>query len=579
MFKYKLNTFYNVADYSEDYIGNYLKAIGISDANKFMSPSPVDELDPYLLQNMDKGIKLLKRAIDTLVEVYIVVDSDPDGYTSSSIFYNYINTLYPNITLTYSLHEGKEHGVELNKVPSTCGLVVIPDAGSSQKNELLTLAEMGKYVLVLDHHESDITIEHPNIAIINNQLSPQFSNKALSGAGVTFKFVQAFDEKYNGGHKWRDYYDLATLGIISDVMYSGNLDNNYIINTGLKNIKNHFLAALVNKQSYSISSTANPNKIDIAFYITPIINGVIRIGTQEEKENLFKAMRDNTITEHVYTEFRGKERDETFYEYVARESANIKSRQDALITKTTEAIFKKIEEQGLQNHQIIVYKTSLNDKNEVPKVLTGLVAMKICAKYNRCTLVLRPQLIDGVQYYMGSGRGKRADGFDSLREFCLESGLVEYAQGHALAHGVSLQEDNIEKLVAYADEQLKDMDFGSETIEVCGIQPPIAALNEFAANKHLYGNGIPEPTFAFTGAITKQDIQIMGARQDTVKIKMNNITFIKFHAKQLIEDIQNMQNTYFRLTIAGRPQQNEFRGRISLQVVIDNFMVEPYELI
>ena len=53
-----------------------------------------------------------------------------------------------------------------------------------------------------------------------------------------------------------------------------------------------------------------------------------------------------------------------------------------------------------------------SDKEEVPKVLTGLIAMKICAKYNRCALVVRPQLVDGVQIYSGSGRGKIAEGFN-----------------------------------------------------------------------------------------------------------------------------------------------------------------------
>ena len=122
-------------------------------------------------------------------------------------------------------------------------------------------------------------------------------------------------------------------------------------------------------------------------------------------------MANNDIDKIITTYYRGVERKESFYEYVARESVNIKSRQDALIAKTTEKIFKRIEEQNLQNNQIIIYKTSY--KEEVPKVLTGLVAMKICAKYNKCALVLRPQIIDGVQYYMGSGRGKRADGGSS----------------------------------------------------------------------------------------------------------------------------------------------------------------------
>lgn len=38
-----------------------------------------------------------------------------DGYTSSALFYNYCNeylkSIYPNITISYHIPEGKEHGL------------------------------------------------------------------------------------------------------------------------------------------------------------------------------------------------------------------------------------------------------------------------------------------------------------------------------------------------------------------------------------------------------------------------------------------------------------------------------------
>lgn len=150
---------------------------------------------------------------------------------------------------------------------------------------------------------------------------------------------------------------------------------------------------------------------------------------------------------------------------------------------------------------------------------------------------------------------------------------------HALAHGVSIKEENIPLLVEYANTTLKDIDFGSDTVEVCGIQPPIAALNEFANNKKIYGNGIPEPTFIFEGVITDKNIIVMGARKDTLKINMNGLTFIKFHAKGLIEGFENNPKKYRKIIIAGRPQNNEFRGVINLQIIIDYIMEEEYELI
>ena len=202
--------------------------------------------------------------------------------------------------------------------------------------------------------------------------------------------------------------------------------------------------------------------------------------------------------------------------------------------------------------------------------------MKICAKYNRCTLVVRPQIIDGVQYYMGSGRGKRAEGFNSLREFLLDSNLVEMAQGHAMAHGVSIKEENIDKLIEYANNTLSNIDFGSEVVEVCGINPPTQALYDFATHNWIYGNGIPQPTFAFI-AIAPQNYTVMGSKSDTVKFKIGDVTFIKFHAKELIAQLSNKGIN--KIIIIGRPQINEYMGNKTLQVVIDNFEIKKHELI
>lgn len=580
MLQYKLNNYFHVSDYDSDYLKHYLEAIGIHQVNSFLDkPTDTDELDPFLLTNMTEGIRMLYGHCHNNSKIFLLVDADPDGYTSASIFYNYIKNKFPYIQIQYYLHDGKEHGIEsLEMIPTDCNLIVIPDAGSNQKEELEAIAARGQSVLILDHHESDIELNNEQIVRINNQLSLGYPNKALAGAGVVFKFIQAFDTTYGEGQYWQKYYDLATLGCISDVMYSGTLENNSIFYKGLNNIHNKFFKALLNKQSFSITSTINPNKIDIAFYITPVINGVIRFGSAEEKNQMFKAMANNDINEKVEFTSRGEFKVEDYYDHVARICVNTKQRQDGAIERATKKIFEEIERSGAQNNQIIIYKTSLNDKNDIPKTLTGLIAMKICAKYNRCALVLRPQIVDGIQYYMGSGRGKKAEGFESFKDFLNESGLVESAEGHAMAFGATIKEENIEKLIEYANLILRDTDFGSDVIEVCGVNPPMQALEEFANGIRLYGNGMPQPTFAFKGLLHKDKCQIMGSHKDTIKFQMGGYNFIKFHAKDFIERLSENSNPEM-IVIIGKAKNNIWLGTVTTQITIDNFEFQKFSLI
>ena len=74
MFKYKLNNFYNVNDFTENYLNEYLKAIGIKNIINFLNPREEDELSPFLLENMDKGVKLMREVVDKGLRIVLIVD-------------------------------------------------------------------------------------------------------------------------------------------------------------------------------------------------------------------------------------------------------------------------------------------------------------------------------------------------------------------------------------------------------------------------------------------------------------------------------------------------------------------------
>lgn len=585
MVKYKLKD-NPIQSFSLNFLEDYLKSLGVEKPDSFIDRPRLEDQEPYEnLDNIEDACRSLYKGFKEGKKFFLQVDSDVDGYTSSAIFYAFFKKLFPDANIEWRLHDGKEHGIILETIPIDTDYVIIPDAGSMQIDEQEEMSKKGYQVIIIDHHHASNFIPIENVIVVNNQLSPRFKNKSLSGAGVVYKTIQAFNNLYANEFPsiYEEFTDLAALGIISDMMDTRNLDNNYIIYKGLKNVQNPMLRALLEKQDFSIKDIDNPTKIDIAFYIAPLINAVIRFGTDEEKEFLFRGFTEYETTEVIETDYRGTLRKENFYDHIARVSSNVRGRQNREKTKSMEFLRKRVESNNLQDNQLLVVKVSKDDKVTIPHTITGLVAMELLKKYKKPTLVLRPKSDgNGRTIYAGSGRGKAAGDFDSLFAMLKESGLCEYVEGHDMAHGVAIREENLQKVIDFANEKLKDIEFDVSEYEVDYIFTNGTLdrnmLMEFGSNIQIYGNGIPQPKFAFDLNVSADAISIIGKKRETFKIWLNGVEYIKFKSPEIVEKIENTEAAMYHVEFVGRAQINEWNNKFTPQIIIDDINIEPVEV-
>lgn len=174
-----------------------------------------------LLDYIALGCDILKKHLDNQNTIYLVVDPDADGYTSSALFYNYITEVlnYPSENINYHIPEGKEHGLStiMDWFPDNGDnkIIILPDSSSNDYEEHKILKERGYDIIILDHHEAPHYSE--DAITINNQLSEDYPNKNASGVGIVYKFFECWEAIY-GGNSIKNYRDLVALGEISDVM-------------------------------------------------------------------------------------------------------------------------------------------------------------------------------------------------------------------------------------------------------------------------------------------------------------------------------------------------------------------------
>lgn len=538
---------------------------------------------------------MLIKHINNNDKAFIIVDSDCDGYCSSAIFLNYLNRHFPHWIqnqVEYFMHDGKQHGLgDINigdLIQRGFKLVICPDSASNDYEQHQALKEHNIDVLVLDHHEAEKVSEYA--CIINNQLC-DYPTKSLCGGAVVYKFC-CYIDKLMGTNYAIDYEDLTALALIGDMMNMKDFETHYLTKDGLQRIRNPFFQEMVTRQHYKLDNNMTP--FGIAFYVVPYINAMTRSGTLEEKYLIFEAMLEWRADEMIPSTKRGfKGTFEKRVEQAGRTCFNVKSRQKKNQDASLENIENIITELGLLENKILVVPT---EQEEVDKNLAGLIANQLASKYARPTLVLRRieipnkvievdenyNLIDMVDngttvVYEGSGRNYGKSRLENFRQFCNDTGLVMYAEGHASAFGIGIREENLQTFIDKTNELLKDFDTTPcyfVDLEVTADQLNDNEVFAIGSNSDIWGQGLEEPLIAITNIrLTADDIHYMGEKKNTLKLTFpgRRTSMLKFNIKEEEKEILDPGGGAITITAIGKCSLNHYMGNVTPQVILEDF--------
>lgn len=495
-------------------------------------------LVPYSnLDNIGKAVQMFVEHINKGSKIALLVDCDADGYTSAAMIYNYIKRISPITEIRYVLHTGKQHGLsedfKFPYKPDICGdenndgmclykntLLIIPDAGTNDTEQCGLLKEMGIDILILDHHIQDKN--NPYAVIVNNQISKNYSNKEFCGAGVVYKFLQAVDEELWSDYA-DDYLDLVALGNISDVMDIRSFETKYLIEKGLQSIKNKCFYAFIKGQEYSIGNYLNINAI--AFYITPLINAMCRVGDSEEKDILFRAFIE---TDEIFKYKKRGETNETnemIYERAVRLCKNAKTRQDNTVKKILPSIKDEINNKSTYTSPIMFVKCPV----DLSSSFTGLTAIKLADYYRKPCLILRKHE-NGV--YSGSARNFDNSPIEKLKTEILKTNAFEFCQGHEGAFGFQIKSENVKTAIQNCNILFKNIDFSEIPVdfEIDSTDFDLKFIRDIDNMKDYYGIGIKPPLVVIKNIVLERHQGVIqGKLENTWKfITDNNIAFIRF---------------------------------------------------
>ena len=519
-----------------------------------------------------KGIKEDQSAI-------VIVDADCDGFTSAALLINYLHDIFPdwaNQYLAYSLHDGKQHGLNdhiKELLPKSFGLVLIPDAGSNDIEECKKLKDNGSTVIIFDHHICEV--DNPYAFVINNQ-SSDYPNKELSGVGVTWQFCRYLDSllKQNFADQ---YLDLVALGDDADMMSMKSIETKHLINKGLNEIRNPFIAYMHEKNKFSLGDTLTP--IGVAFYIAPFVNAIVRSGTMDEKTLIFKSMLKTEAFKRVPSTKRGHKPgdEESIVEQAIRVATNVKARQTKAQENGLQILEHKIEENNLLDHKVLLF---LLEPGEIDRNIAGLIANKFMAKYQRPVCILT-KVVDDVNEvsYQGSARGCDKTGITDFKDICAATGVCMYTAGHEGAFGVGILKDNIQVFIEKTDAALKNA--SDEAIYYVDYIYSGAHINsqnilDIASMEPLWGKDIDEAEVAVEHLkVSPDDVTIYAKRNITIKIKTESgVALMLFNAKESdVEKLQTNNTGFVDINVVGKCNANEWNGFITPQIFISDYEI------
>ena len=552
---------------------------GIENWKQYLNLSEDCTHDFNLLDNIDKAVGCFINHIEKKSRIHIIVDSDVDGYTSASMVYRYIKHLGEDINVTYSLHTKKQHGISEDvEIPDDCELLIVPDAGSNDIEQCKELTGKGIDVIILDHHICD---KQNDFAIVVNNQMCNYPNKNFCGAGIVYKFIKAVDEEL-----WEDYadkmLDIVALGNISDVMDMRECETRYYVDLGLTKIRSKLFKALIEKQSYSMNGVVNITSVQ--FYVTPILNAMIRVGSAEDKDLLFRAFIETDEVFKYKKRGETEESDEDIYTRAARLCYNAKNRQGKDVQKGVDAIDEVIKEKEIYKDKVMF----INVSDILGETLTGLVAIKIAEKYNRPCLLLRRQKAreDGSLYYGGSCRNFDNSPIESLKDFLDSTGTFEFVQGHDNAAGISIPRENVAKSIEMCNERLSDIDFQkcfNVDFDINASDLSVGFIKAIDEMKDIFGQGIKEPLVHIRNIpIWSESFFVMGKNSNSWKvINDEGYAFVKFNVDVDKDEVLQIYNSNLdreeeyslgSIDVVGTVSINNYNNILTPQIIIKDYI-------
>lgn len=512
-------------------------------------------LPPAMLEGTREAAERLALARERHQAVTIVADYDCDGATACAVGIRGLRML--GITANYFVPDRVLHGYGLtpNVVDIVAArtpkpdLIVTVDNGISSAAAVDRARELGIDVIITDHHLPGAELPRAQAIVNPNLTGSTFPSKNLAGVGVIYYVLLAlrsllrergiFDAKT---HPRLDaLVDFVALGTVADVVKLDK-NNRILVSQGIRRIRcGRTHAGLEALFAIAGRDIRTAGVRDFGFAVAPRINAAGRLGTMEN--GIECLLSDDPAAALAFAE--------------SLNSINTERRElESEMQQLAEAALSNID---LDHHATFtIFNPSFNEG------VVGLVAARLKERIHRPVIAFAPTENGELK---GSGRSIPGIHLRDALDLTAKAlpGVVLRFGGHAMAAGLSIKPEGFKVFQAAFEEVIRsrcDASVFERVVLTDGGLAPDEITEALCQeiDEQIWGQGFEAPLFAnevhvlsqtlLKGTHLKMMLELGGSRFDA----------IFFRRKEPLASLTR---------IAYRPSVNEFRGRRTVQLVVE----------
>ena len=517
-------------------------------AKTFFRPDLTQLHDPFLMEDMDKAVVRLEKAIFQKEKILLYGDYDVDGTTCVALLHSFLSPHYQ--LLDYYIPNRYSEGYGISKAgidfaaANGFSLIVAMDCGIRAVEKVSYANSLGIEFIICDHHLPEGEI--PAAVAVLDPMRPdcQYPYKGLSGCGVVFKLVQAFTQKNDLPEApLFDLLDILVLSIAADIVPMTG-ENRTLAFFGLEKLNQTQrlgLQALIEKARRS-----NPLAIsDIVFGLAPMINAAGRLDDAKLAVKLLLAGDPTEAADHAR---------------MLHHQNELRKEHDFHILREAKKKFEEIPDFA-ERKSILLFDEHWH------KGVVGIAAARMVEHFHRPTVLLTKS--NG----MATGSARSVAGFNIYEAIKTCEDLLTNFGGHDHAAGMTLPIENVpifqerfEKVVTEMIEEemllpevklsavldLKDIDFKFWNI-----------LKQFAP----FGPGNRSPVFATKNVFDSGHSRLLKGNHVRVAVKQKDTMPIHGIAFGWGDDFSKIKSKK-PFHIAYKIEEENWQGEKTLRLVV-----------